>query len=285
VLTTEQKMFLARVTQSAVMFWRSILHRSPIARVRRSGLNWELDLREGIDFSIWLLGSFEPTTVAAYSRYLRPGQVVLDIGANIGAHTLPMARLVGDAGKVVSFEPTSYAYGKLCDNVSANSKLANRIQCVQAMLIDSDLGQVPDQLYSSWPLGREQDVHELHLGKLMSTEGARAATLDTLVGELGPERVDFIKLDIDGFEPRMFRGATQVLQRWRPTIIMELAPYVLKEEGSSLAELIEILAANSYSLWQLDGVTKLPMDYAELDGIIPRGSSLNVIAMVGRSDV
>ncbi len=281
MLTTEQKISLARVVQSIVMFGRSVLCRSPIARVRRSGLNWELDLKEGIDFSIWLLGSFEPTTVAAYSRYLKPGSIVLDIGANIGAHTLPMARLVGDMGKVVSFEPTVYAFKKLCENVSANPVLANRIQCVQAMLIDDDLGQARDHLYSSWPLGREQDVHQLHMGKLMPTDGARAATLDTLVGELRLERVDLIKLDIDGFEPRMFRGASRVLKRWHPPIIMELAPYVLEEEGSSLAELIEILATNSYSLRQLDGVSRLPMDSEKLGSMIPTGSSLNVIAMAG----
>ncbi len=279
MLTTEQKISLARAAQSVVMLWRSLLRRSPVVKVRRSGLNWELDLREGIDFSIWLLGSFEPATVAAYSRYLNQGKVVLDIGANIGAHTLPMARLVGDAGKIVSFEPTAYAFKKLCNNVSANPEFANRVQCVQAMLIDDDRGQAPDHLYSSWPLGREKDVHELHLGKLMSTEGARATTLDTLVAELGLERVDFIKLDIDGFESQMFRGATRVLQRWHPVIVMELAPYVLKEEGSSLEELIGILTENSYSLFQLDSTTSLPMDCTKLDSIIPSGSSLNVIAM------
>lgn len=78
----------------------------------------------------------------------------------------------------------------------------------------------------------------------MSTIGARPVTLDTEIGELGLDRVDFIKLDGDGIESQMLPGATQVLQRWSPLIIMELAPYVLKEEGSSLAELIEILAAN-----------------------------------------
>ncbi|MBM3395280.1 MAG: hypothetical protein FJY37_11705 [Betaproteobacteria bacterium] len=75
---------------------------------------------------------------------LLPIQVVLYISANIEAHRLPMARLVGDVGKVVLFEPISHAYRKLCGNVPANSDLTKRIKCVQAMLIDNDRGQAPD---------------------------------------------------------------------------------------------------------------------------------------------
>ncbi len=95
--------------------------------MRRRGVAWTLDLREGIDFSIWLLGAFELSTVRAYQRILRPGAIVLDIGANIGAHTLHLARAVGTEGKVWAIEPTDYAMGKLKTNIALNPELAPRI--------------------------------------------------------------------------------------------------------------------------------------------------------------
>ena len=61
-------------------------------------INWRLDLLEGID----LLGSFEPLTVRAYRGIVRPGDTVLDIGANVGAHTLPLAQLVGETCRVIA---------------------------------------------------------------------------------------------------------------------------------------------------------------------------------------
>ena len=57
-------------------------------------------------------GQYEPENLRAYRRVVQPGFVVLDIGANIGSHTLPLAQMVGPSGRVYSFEPTDYAFGK-----------------------------------------------------------------------------------------------------------------------------------------------------------------------------
>ena len=92
---------------------RRLVGGGPELVTSRQGLTWQLDLREGIDLSIYLLGRFEPSTVRCYTRLVNPGDVVLDVGANIGAHTLPLARLVGEAGRVIAFELTRYAFLKL----------------------------------------------------------------------------------------------------------------------------------------------------------------------------
>jgi hypothetical protein len=91
--------------------------RNPIVLCRRGGTRWKLDLREGIDFSILLLGVFEQSVVAAYRRLIPPGSVVIDIGANIGAHTLRLAGCVGAAGRVVAVEATRYAFERLAEQV------------------------------------------------------------------------------------------------------------------------------------------------------------------------
>lgn len=280
MLKTKQKIVLASLAQTVVMAGRHLLGKGAHTRVMRSNANWDLDLREGIDFSIWLVGAFEPETVRCYRHVVKTGDVVLDIGANIGAHTLLLAQAVGSGGKVIAFEPTDYAYEKLSKNRALNPDLADRICCLQIMLVDSETAGNPTPgLYSSWPLKGEACLHELHQGRLMATSGAQARTLDSVILELGLDRVDCIKLDIDGFECAMMRGSDHVLTRWHPAIIMELAPYALEEQGASLHELIELLRAYGYVLFDLSRRHPLVMEPGWLRKQIPTGASLNVIAL------
>lgn len=279
MLTTKQKIKLARVVQVIVMGCRSLFGAGPITQVHRRGVRWELDLTEGIDFSIWLLGTFEPETVRCHQRIVRPGDTVLDIGANVGAHTLLLAQEVGPTGRVVAIEPTDYAVTKLRKNAALNPPLNARIHALQLMLGDTDDPRAPlPALYSSWPLKEEAGLHHLHQGRLMSTAGAHARTLDSVVAELGLTRVDCIKLDIDGAECAMLRGARRVLTQLRPTIIMELAPYVLEERGSNLPELVSLLREYGYVLQQAANDRPVARDAEEIHAAIPLGASLNVVA-------
>ena len=90
---------------------------------RRRGVVWNLDLREGIDLTIYVRGAFERDTLRALESLVREGATVLDVGANVGAHTLHLARLVGATGRVVAFEPTDFAMAKLRANLEANPEL------------------------------------------------------------------------------------------------------------------------------------------------------------------
>ena len=246
---------------------------------RRGGITWELDLREGIDFSIWLLGAFEPRTVRQYRRSVRPGSVVVDVGANIGAHTLPLADCVGETGRVIAFEPTDFAFSKLLANCKRNPILSKRVQAYQAMLVapHNTRSTTPD-LYSSWPLEISPELHHLHCGRLMTTRGAKSQTLDHVLDAEAIVRVDFIKLDIDGYECEMLRGAKETISRFRPEIIMELAPYALREAGSNLKELVLIISSFGYAFFHLGSGDRLPMDAGALEAKIPEGASINVIA-------
>jgi FkbM family methyltransferase len=209
-------------------------------------LTWKLDLREGIDLSIYLLGRFEPASVRCYSRIVKPGQVVLDVGANIGAHTLPLAQLVGDAGKVIAYEPTRFAFSKLQQNVCLNEAIAARVLPVQAMLVSASSVPLKPQLYSSWPLEPTQNVHSEHRGRLMDTSGAFAATLDAEMSRLAVERVAFVKLDVDGHECDVLEGAQATLTRDRPPILMELAPYVFSERAGDFDRMLRLIWALGY---------------------------------------
>ena len=278
MLTTRQKIALAQAVQSPLVVARKLAGRGVVTQVRRRGVAWSLDLREGIDFSIWLLGAFELSTVRAYERIIARGGVVLDIGANIGAHTLHLARAVGPDGKVWAIEPTEYALGKLKANIALNPGLAERIACRQVMLVDRDGIEVPP-LHSSWPLTGGSDLHERHGGRLMATENARALTLDSFVRECGIKRVDFVKLDIDGHECGMLRGAQETLRIFHPTVLLELSPHQLEEHGGSIEQLVDLLAGVGYALQDIVSRAPLPMSGYALRALIPWGASLNVMAV------
>ena len=86
ILNTRTKLAIARALNRTLLCGRSLVGLDTKAQVRRHGIVWDLDLEEGIDLSIYLFGCFEPMTSRALQRLVKP---VLDIGANIGAHTLP----------------------------------------------------------------------------------------------------------------------------------------------------------------------------------------------------
>jgi FkbM family methyltransferase len=279
MLSTRNKIALAAAMSRIVRAARAgVGAASDNVRVMRDGIAWQLDLKEGIDFAIFL-GLYERSTKMAIRRWVHPGSVVLDIGANIGAITLALARQVGSGGKVFAFEPTSFAYSKLLRNLALNPSLAATVQAEQLMLATSDDRRTESQIYSSWPLVHADRLHANHLGRLQTTEGARAISLDTYLGKAEVSRVDFIKLDVDGYECEVLEGAGHCLETFRPPIVMELAPYVLRERGASLEQLATLLGRSGYRFTTLDGEA-VPPDIAKLESKIPVGSSINVIARV-----
>jgi FkbM family methyltransferase len=276
-MNTRTKLRIARALYWTLTALRCLVGRTDSAQVTRRGIRWQLDLREGIDLAIYLFGYFEYETFHAYRRLLKPGDTVLDIGANIGAHTLHLARCVSPAGRVIAFEPTAYAYNKLRQNISLNPSLANLIQAEQIMLVSSDNAQVKPQLYSSWQIhDTAVSTHPKHGGRLMDTTGAHNEALDSYIAGHKIGAVSLIKMDVDGHECQVLRGAHELLRRDKPILLMEIMPYGLDEAGASLDELLGILRVHGYSLYDLDGRTALPND-SSIQQRIPRAGGINVL--------
>ena len=184
-MKTTHKIAGARAMYRVVRAGRAMLGRTDRDVVVRGGINYELDLSQGIDFAIYLGNIYERQTKAALRQLVSPGSLVLDIGANIGAHTLHLAQLVGPNGRVIAFEPTDYAFRKLGRNLELNPELKSRVTACHCFLTAHDEDRVPQAIYSSWPLAREAGLHAKHLGREMRAEAARARSLDSVLSELG----------------------------------------------------------------------------------------------------
>jgi FkbM family methyltransferase len=279
-MKTTNKIAIARALHHFVRSGRGIAGRPDKGIFSRRGVVYELDLSQGIDFAIYLGGMFERSTAVALANLTEPSSLVLDIGANIGAHTLHLASLVGPKGRVMAFEPTDFAFRKLRRNLDLNPSLASRVEAFHCFLTASDGASVPNAIYSSWPLAVETGLHAKHLGREMQTESAQARSLDSILNERADRKVKLVKLDVDGFECDVLRGATAMLRDTRPTFVMELAPYVLEERGASLDQLLSYFIPNGYVFYDERTQKRLPSGAKELHRLVADGESMNVIARV-----
>jgi FkbM family methyltransferase len=279
-MKTAHKIAAARALYRVLHASRAMAGLTDEVVATRGGIAYDLDLSQGIDLAIYL-GMYERQTRAALRQLVSPGSLVLDIGANIGAHTLALAQLVGPKGQVLAFEPTDYAFQKLGRNLSLNPQLVSRVTAYHCFLAASDSGEVPPAVYSSWPLVGEDGLHTKHLGRSMETGAARASRLDTILAQFSDRKVQLVKLDVDGFECDVLRGATSLLREMRPIFVMEIAPYVLEERGSTLEEFLSFFTQDGYSLYDERTQAALPSAPAELRRLIGDGAGVNAIARVG----
>ena len=278
-LTTRTKISLASVAARLVIFSRKCAGKGPEGTFKRRGISWNLDLREGIDFAIYLLGGFELSTQRVFKKLLEPGSIVLDVGANIGAHTLPLAELVGTEGTVHAFEATAYAVGKLRKNLSLNPGLESRAIVHHCLLTDGSAETEVTEIYSSWPLsGDKNERHPQHGGRLQQTGTDAQFSLDQFINDNPLPGIDLIKLDVDGFEWKILQGAADLFERYHPPVILELAP---DYDGVQIEAVLGFFWDRGYDFYPLGSQSPMPREAGWIRRRIPMGGSINVLARVG----
>ena len=120
-MKTKYKIFIAKV----LYFIIKLFNRNDQKVVSRNGINWFLDLNEGIDLSIYIFGNFEKSILNTSKKLLQNDQIdIIDIGSNIGVHSLNFAFNFKNS-KIYSIEPTNFAFKKLLKNLSLNPKIQN----------------------------------------------------------------------------------------------------------------------------------------------------------------
>jgi len=176
----------------------------------RAGFKWLLDPRQTIDGSIISNSVWEPRSTAIFNRFVKPGDTVVDVGANIGWYTLLASRLVGPTGRVLAFEPTE-AMNLLRKHLKMNGI---RNVGTYRVALGATEGVVKEALNYSWP-------------PTLSDRKVPVAPVESL-DDLKFERLDFLKLDTDGYEADILQGAQETLVRLKPKLLVEICEYTLR---------------------------------------------------------
>lgn len=188
---------------------------------------------------------------------IRPGDVVFDVGSHIGLFTVYASRLVDAPGKVYAFEPAPETYQRLRETLSLNG-CENVI--AQPKAISDQVGQQPMHLfaptYSAWnSLGRP--VMKTPDGRHTTpatTIDVATDTLDHFAERSAVSRINFLKVDVEGFEKHVFLGAKRLLRERRINYIcFEISQAPLKGAGAAAREVFEVLESHGYRAWSFDG--------------------------------
>lgn len=208
--------------------------------------------------------SYEEDEVGLCQQLIKPGMTVIDIGANIGYFTLLFAKLVGNHGHVIAIEPEPDNFLYLQQNVTINRcqnvKLLPVALADRVGTMDLWVGKTSQTTAS---FIKENVLYEDQINRVV----VATQTLDKILQDMAITQVDFIKLDIQGFEEVALRGAEQLLQRTHAAIIMELWPYGIQKSGRSIDSLLSLITQYQYECYRLiDGAKGelKPCHWAEL---------------------
>lgn len=174
------------------------------------------------DRDIWIgkslayYGEFSEQEVRLFEAVVRPGDDVFDVGANIGVFTIPLARMVGPEGSVVSIEPERMNYYTLCANVAINN--LSQVVCWHYGVSD----ECGTMLVPDLDRNIEQNFGGLELAEIKDNIDGQMVSVIRL-DQLGfnCRSVKLIKVDVEGMEERVLRGATRTIEKYRPFLYVE----------------------------------------------------------------
>lgn len=183
--------------------------------------------------SLDLYGEFSEGEADLLRQIVKPGDVVFDVGANIGTHTLFLSQLVGDQGAVLAFEPQRIVFQTLCANMALNSIV--NVHCFHAA-VGNAAGSilVPQPDYN-----QRNNFGGLELGSYRAGERVSLMTIDAL--KVG--KCNLIKIDVEGMECAVLQGASETLTHHKPVL------YVENDRPRHSAELVRSLHDFGYTMY------------------------------------
>jgi FkbM family methyltransferase len=187
---------------------------------------------------VYVLGSYEPHLVRYLKEILQPGMTCIDAGANVGYFTLLMAKRVGPMGRVIAFEPTQHTFDILLENVQLNSLKHVTVEQLALFAHDGILqfheGPPGFEVYNS----AGEITHPSAARQAFTARIVRCSTLDTYLNTHWTNKVEVIKLDVEGAELLVLKGMEDTLQaNPQLKLIIEFADQTTRGHGYSARDL------------------------------------------------
>ncbi len=220
----------------------------PIREFEFRGMRMKVDISKSMGESIYWRGAHDWRPIFVLDRYLKFGQTFIDVGANQGEYSIWAARKVAPSGSVIAFEPMDTLYKQLNENMRLNP--------------------FHNQLFKSLKIGLSDKPGEMNLyGKASSNEGVNTMfptaehteliqkipldTLDSQLEKLACKQVDFIKIDVEGAELQVLKGATETLVKHKPLLLIEVNEEASQAAGYTSDDILVFLRSFGYQFHEI----------------------------------
>lgn len=221
-----------------------------IREAKRNGISYKLDIS---DYQEWLVYFYCKTDSSEHVlNYLEQSEIILDIGANIGQTAFNMSRTQKAKGlnpAVYAFEPYPLTFHKLESNIRLNPDLA-----VQAfnLGLSSQKGMLHMTQHSPSNSGGFRMTNDPQ-----NSISVPVVSLDEFVSEQAIPRIDFIKIDVEGFELEVLAGAWETIQRFRPILIFEYSVENILAQNGEIETALNRISGYNYKTSTKEGISDL----------------------------
>jgi FkbM family methyltransferase len=214
------------------------------------GLLFHCDTQSFLEWYIFFYGAFRPEVSKLINRMLRPGQVALDIGANVGMHSVIMANRVGPTGHVVVFEPDPHPMGRLRRNLVLNgidwvttveAAVSARSEVRNFYLHDDSIGNFANASLVAANVGKDTPSVQMPV-----------VAIDEWLAQNPLPRVDLIKLLAQGEEYNALLGMRGLIERDRPKIFFLYEPSYWHRQDLELMDAVNFFKAYGYSVQEVE---------------------------------
>ena len=214
--------------------------------VYRNRIVLDLDINDWIQQNLYFLNQYEERELRFLESMLKPGDIFIDVGANIGLFSLVASAIIGESGKVYAFEPYSKNFDKLLHHIKLNG-LENVI---------AERRAVSDK--SGWIdlKANEDDDNDgmisAYVDTFTSSETVPTIGLDQYITGNIKQPIRFIKMDIEGGEYLAIKGMSSTLTKDHPVVLVEINPDILSKNGITPTMIEDVFFRLQYSKYYLD---------------------------------
>jgi len=219
--------------------------KNTLRKVTRVGIHYELDLSDMVHWYIYF--GFKNIAKIILESMINEGNLVFDVGANIGDLTLNMAKKLGTEGKVYAFEPDPTNFEILKQNISRNS-----LKNIQLNNIGFGSESGSFQLHRIDDRNRGRNRILPNENDSTNSSSVKISTIDNFVAENNISSIDLIKIDVEGFEYNVLKGAKNTLKQLKPKLFVEISSENLHEQGLGVKDCVDLLINMGYSLKHAD---------------------------------
>lgn len=221
---------------------------STIRKIRINGINYELHISDLMDWYVYF-GFREPSKINFFNC-IKKGDVVFDVGANLGQMSLISSQKIGPNGIVYSFEPDPDNFNKLQKNL-----LLNRYKNIN--LISTALG---DMVGKAEMVVRDQSNTGMNYISVSLEGKLEITTIDDFILNNSITSFDVLKIDTEGFEYKILSGALNSIKRFHPLMYIEIDDNNLKRNGSTPNLVFELLNQNEYSIFHSETLKEINLN-------------------------